>query len=150
MPGHLEDWNAEHGSRFKIEQRGEIVGRVYHDSARVALTETGNVVAIEVDGLFPYSVVHPAALRLSQDSHPTLGTVMFKSYSAYALCPRFLSAYCRSPDFKNILWSSRHFGNRFSSNGVSMKSSHFWNVSHMTRFTIPTQSLVNFLNSCSR
>jgi hypothetical protein len=69
-PGHLDEWNAKHGSRFKIEQRGEIVGEIYYDCARVALTETGKVVAIEVDGLFPYCLVHLEALGLSQDSQP--------------------------------------------------------------------------------
>jgi hypothetical protein len=68
--GHLDEWNAKQGSRFKIEQRGEIVGEMYYDCARVALSETGKVLAIEVDGLYSYCLVHPEALRLSQDSHP--------------------------------------------------------------------------------
>ena len=54
VPGHLDDWNAKQGSTLRIELRGEIVGEIYYDCARVALSETGKIVAIEVDGLYPY------------------------------------------------------------------------------------------------
>lgn len=70
VPGHLDDWNAKQGSTLRIELRGEIVGEIYYDCARVALSQTGKIVAIEVDGLYAYCLIHPEALRRSQDSQP--------------------------------------------------------------------------------
>jgi hypothetical protein len=62
-PGTLDKWNSEPEHHFRIVQKGEAVVGTQHDGPRMAVSNNGTVVAIEVEGLNTYCLIHPEALR---------------------------------------------------------------------------------------
>jgi hypothetical protein len=64
-PGSLDEWNAEPEHHFRIIQKGEVFAGSHHDGPRMAVSNAGTVVAIELEGLNTYCLVHPEALRLA-------------------------------------------------------------------------------------
>jgi hypothetical protein len=60
----MEEWNVRPGHRFAIIQQGDMFAGSQHDGPRLAVSNAGTVVAMEVEGLYTYCLIHPDALRL--------------------------------------------------------------------------------------